>query len=406
MTFTAALILLAISSVDGAPATLTFAEAVSIARDAAPAAVTGVSTESIRGWRLPDMRLETTGNTTRMLDPLTANPLQTDGISTVLAADYPLWDGGARRARLDALDERVRRLERNGLDARRFEALVEAFGDLYLAQQQEQRFAPLHERLAEEAERASRLLRSGELSNLEASHRRTLASGAASQLLELRLRREDAAARLSGILGLETEPQLVLALDGNEVAAPRRSNVFRSASEEAVAQSRAQVRAAGTASQFTAMLSGFAGATAARSDFNDVSSSGTFGIYGLRIHLSYPLFRSASIAAAEARLALIESERVRDAEAAATRERSGALRRHAESLERRVELLLEQIEESRLTAASLERLAAAGLQSGADVVAAQLEVARREAELLGAQVARWKTMQRLAWLDQPEQSRP
>ena len=405
MTLAAALFALSIAAAPVTGPALTFDEALALAEGRTAAARSDDPLRGLRGPRLPDVRIETSGSATRTLDPFTANPLETEAATAVVAFDYPLFDGGARRAQLQALEARAR-VRPRGLSEARFAEILEAFGDLYLGQQQETIIRPLQEKLSLEAERAARLLRSGEISNLEASNRRTLAAAYAAQLLDVEARREDAAARLIDTLGLQTEPALVLDPAHSPDAPHFAMTAERiDASQAAVEESRARARAVAASSGFTATLSGLAGATTAHSEFNDVSSAGTYGIYGLRVHLSYPLLRSTSLAAAEARIALQESLRAQEEASAASRQRIASLRREEQSAVRRIDLLAQQLEEARLAAASVERLANAGLRPGADVVFTQAEVERRRLDLLAAQVQRWKTAQRLRWLAEREPRR-
>jgi outer membrane protein TolC len=404
MTFAAAFFALSIAAAPVTGPALTFDEALALAEGRTAAVRSGDPLRELRGPRLPDVRIETSGSATRTLDPFTANPLETEAATTVVAFDYPLFDGGARRAQLEALEARTR-LRPRGLSEARFAEILEAFGDLYLGQQQETIIRPLQEKLGAEAERAARLLRSAEISNLEASNRRTLAAGYAAQLLEVEARREDAAARLIDTLGLQTEPAVVLDASGPGDPRDVATTVERvDPNQAAVEESRARERAVAASSGFTATLSGLAGATTAHSEFNDVSSAGTYGIYGLRVQLSYPLLRSTSLAAAEARIAVQESLRAQEDASAAARQRIASLRREEQTADRRIDLLRQLLEEARLAAASIERLANAGLRPGADVVFTQAEVERRRLDLLAAQVQRWKTAQRLRWLAEQQVS--
>lgn len=402
MIHAAALLIVFAATAPVAPATLTFAEAIGIAQGEAPEAVEEDYAAALRGPRLPDVRIEATGNTSRTLDPFTSDPLRLAALSSVLAVDYPLLDGGARRAQLAAIEARQRRSRAPRLDEARYDEIVEAFGDLYLAQRQEELLRPWNEKLSAEAERATRLLQSGEIANLEAAGRRSQAAMSARQWLDLESRREDASARLMAILGLQSEP--TLALDGAELPANGSGlrDPYLAATEAALEENRARLRTLEGPSRLTATLSGFAGMTSGRSEFNDVSSSGTFGIYGLRVHLSYPLFRGAQVAAAEARLAVEESTRLREEAATAAKKQEDALRRQVRTIERQLELQQQQLEETRLTAASVQRLADAGLRSNADLVFVATDVARVEAEVLALQVQRWKSVQRLRRLSAPE----
>jgi outer membrane protein TolC len=400
MTF--AVILLVWSTILPADAgsALTFEEALRRARGGTSSTrVDPVS--ALRGPTLPNVRIETVGNVSRTLDPFTADPLDTQALTSALAFDYPLWDGGARRAQLEALELRAR-FGPEGLEEAKFTSLVESFGDLYLAQQQEAILRSLQATLSSEAERSARLLQAAEISALEASNRRSMAAAWASQLLEAEVRRDDAATRLREILGLENEP--VVVLDETATAPAIRDENERVsddrvlAGELSVEASRARERAVEASSRFTASLSGLAGATTARSEYRGDAASGTYGIYGLRVHLSYPLFRNTSIAAVEARLAVEESLRARDQASIAARQRAASLLREEAASQRRIELFGRQVEEARLTAASIDRLANAGLRGPADVAFVQAEVERRRLELLAVRVQRWKLVQHLRWL--------
>lgn len=402
MIFAATFLTVLAATAPNAPATLTFAEAIEIARGAAPVAAGEDYTAALRGPRLPDVRIETTGNTSQTLDPFTSDPLRLAALSSVLAVDYTLLDGGVRRAQLAAIEARQRRARATPLAEERYDEIVEAFGDLYLVQRQEELLRPWNEKITAEAERATRLLQSGEIANLEAASRRSQAAMSARQWLDLESRRDDASARLIGILGLQSEP--ILSLDRGEL--PANASMLRDrylkATEASLEENRARLRTLEGPSRLTATLSGFAGVSSGSSEFNDVTSSGTFGIYGLRVHLSYPLFRGAQVAAAEARLAVEESTRLRDEAATAASERAHSLRRQVRAGDRQIELLQQQLEETRLTAASVQRLADAGLRSNADLVFVAVDVARVESELLAMQVQRWKTVQRLRRFSGPE----
>lgn len=404
MILAAAFLMLLASAPADVPGTLTFSEALEIAQGTRPRVDEEDLAAALRGPRLPHVRIETTGNTSRTLDPFTSDPLQINSISSILAADYPLLDGGVRSAQLAAIEARQRRATATSLDEPRFEAIVEAFGDLFLAQQQEEVLRPWNARIEAESERATRLLQSGEITNLEAASRRSQATAGAQFWLDLQARREDASARLMEILRLPSEPRL--ALDDVDLRPAAEETPLRdrylAAMEVSLEEARMRVRTSELPSRLTATLSGFAGVTSASSEFRDVTSSGTFGIYGLRVHLAYPLIRNASLAAAEARLALVESTRLREEAEEAARKRADSLRRQLLASERQTELLQQQREEARLTAASVQRLSDAGLRTNTDVVFVALDVARLEAELLAAQVRRWKSVQRLRWLSGSE----
>jgi outer membrane protein TolC len=382
---------------------LTFDEALVLAtRAGAAAAGLDHSLAPLPLRQSPEVRVETAGNAGRALDPFSSDILDTEALTTALTVHYPLWDGGAHRAQVEALEARAAK-EHAYLSDARFTTLVEAFGDFYLAQEQEIVLRPLHARLAAEAEKAMRLLEAGELTALEASGRRSLAAAYASQLLEVDIRRGNASARL---LELAVDPPATVTLDESP-AAPHVAESSEVADDRvrsgsrALAVSRARERAVAASSGFTATLSALAGATTARSEYRDATSTGTSGVYGLRIHLSYPLWRNASVASAEARMAVHESARLQAEASESARQRLASLQRDEDAESRRIALLQQQLEEARLAAGSVERLAQAGLRPASDVAFATAEVERRRLDLLAARVQRWKIVQQLRWLVEP-----
>jgi outer membrane protein TolC len=143
-------------------------------------------------------------------------------------------------------------------------------------------------------------------------------------------------------------------------------------------------------------LSGYAGAGAANSTFSGTTSSGAFGIYGLRVQLSLPLFdhtSEADVARAELELARAVADRdaaLREAKRAAAQET-----RRVEAQKKRVAILAESYEIARRRHESMARLAGAGLRSDADALAAAGEVAERAMRLNEARVEEWKSIQRL-----------
>lgn len=397
-----------------AQSTLTFGEAVALARTTAasrPAAVArDVST--LRRSRYPDIRAEATAGRSRSLDIFADGPLDLSSTNAVVAFDYPLWDGGLRTSRLDALEWRVRRLERSDLDDGRFAQLVDAFGDLYLAQRQGEIVRPVAERLSSDASRAADLIASGDLSNIMAAERREIALGVSARMLEIEARRIHAAARLRLLTGIENEPDLVLdpsqpAVESLEgiVVRDQWVDISSMAVEEALDRLQ-QVRAA---NGFQATLSGSLGFGAARSEFRGAESSGSFGVYGLRVHLSYPLFGwSPRVAIAEAavELAHATSAKLVADDAASARAAEYLMRR--QSAEQRMELLRQSVEIGREREQSLQRLVEAGARSESELAQAVAERTRREGDLLAAEVERWKAAQLLARMTaparQPEQS--
>lgn len=383
------------------PQPLTFEEAVGLAsRPAASSSAEIAERElsALRWKRLPSVRLESTGNASRTLDLFAEGPLETRYATSVIAFDYPLWDGGAGRLRFDAVERKLRDVAAAGrMDDGRYEQLVNAFADLYLAQQESALLTPVVDQLARDAAESAALLERGELSNIAAAERREAALSLASRQLELEARRLDATTRLRALTGIDHEPSLVADLDA---PVPEPADVaddrVRFASV-ALTESRARVREVEAASGFRAALSGFAGIGAASSYFRDIASEGSFGIYGLRVHLSYPLIRGVnSLAVAEARADLARNLAYHDAAIDAANARASELRLRQETSARRVELLARSVAISRDREASLERLVAAGVRSANDIVMARADRIRREAELLAARVDRWRSGRLLA----------
>jgi len=381
-----------------APLTFDEAKAMAAARVAAPASIDVAA----RDLRLPDIRIEASGGTSRTMHPFTAEPLQTDVASTVLAIDYPLFDGGAERARRNASAARLRRLT-GGIpfDDARFARLVDAFGDLYVAQREREILTPVTEKISGVAERSARLLASGEITNLTASARSDLATAHAARLLDADIRRQDAVSRLRALTGLDAERPVVLdtadAVAGvsDDAAIAVDANV--AAASAAVEDNRARLLEVRAASGFRAAISGTAGVASAQSSFQNATSSGAFGIYGLRVLLSYPLLRgngAYDVAEAEARLAQSEAER--DEVLAASRVRVASLLERDGTGRRRLALLQQSVEQANANVASLERLVGAGLRSDIDLATVRAEAARREVDVLSAQVAQWKVAQLLA----------
>lgn len=380
--------------------TLTFDQAVALAvtRSGSARAERSQLPElaELRRGRLPAVRAEVFGNSSRTLDLFSEGPYEVRFASSVLAFDYPLWDGGVTRARLAAIEEKVRRAEaaRERLDDSRFVQLLDVFGELYLAQKQEEILRPFHERLSAEADRSMALMASGEISNLTATERRETALDFASRLLDLQARRIDAAEKLRGLTGLEVEPIVVLDLeqpasevnDVNEVA----DDSVRAAAI-AVEESRARLRHIEASNGFRALFSGYVGIGSAESKFGSQSSNGSFGVYALRINLSYPLFGGVTkLPIAEARIDLEHSMAARDAAIEAARDRAIEYDFRARAAKRRIDLMLESVERSREREDSLQRLVLAGVRPEADLVHAQAERSRRQTDLLAARIEHWK----------------
>jgi outer membrane protein TolC len=392
--------------------TLTFEDAVVLVAKNSPAAPPVPSGIGGLRSRLPDVRVETTGNTSRTLDFFADGPFEVRYASSVLAFDFPLWDGGASEAHIASVEGKLRRLAAHDrIDDARFEQLLDAFSALYLAQKESAVIGAVTELLSEVESRSARLAAAGEMTNLAATERSEIALAFRSRLLEIQARRIDAAARLRLLTGVETEPKLVLDLSQPVPAMVTSENATDDsvkAATLALEASRVRLREVTMFSGFRATLSGFGGFGGASSRFRDASSRGSFGVYGLRLNLSYPILRGGGgIAVVEARADVAQSEAIRAAAVEAARLRAAEYRLREETSRRRIDLLQQSIEVSKQREESLQRLVSAGMRSDSDLAQARGERVRREADLLAAQVERWKAAQLLARMTTAEsQSHP
>lgn len=396
----------AIASADlSAAEPLTFDQAITLAAgragDATAAAPLRAEIAALRRSQLPSVRAEVTGNTSRTLDLFAEGPLAVRYASSVLAFDYPLWGGSSTRARMDALRSKLQRVETGaGLDDARYTQIVDAFADLYVIQRQTEVTRTFAERIEEAVKRSEELLSKGEISNLIATERQESALAYRTRLLDLEARRIEAASRLRLLTGLESEPSV--SLDPAAVreiaadAASFRDDVLDNANI-AVEESRSRLEIARSGGGFRAFLSGFAGVGAAESDFRSQRSSGSFGIYGLRLNLVYPLIGGSSgVAIAQAQADLARSIAVRDEAMRAASVRAAEWKLRQETAARRAVLMEQSIDAARRRVDSLQRLVEGGVRSESDLAIARDDLLQREIDLLQTQIARWKAAQVLA----------
>ena len=400
---TFAAFVLCVAALDTGAQTLTFGEALALA-SAKAAGTTAPPFRSeipaLRRHRLPSVRAEVNANTSRTLDLFAQGPYESRYATSVLAFDYPIWDGGSMDARIDSLEARLERLAaREGLDDGRFARLVESFGQLYVAQREAELIRPLFDEMAADAGNADTLIASGEISNLTAIERGDAFLSLQSQLLEAEARRIDAATRLRLLTGIGTEPVVTLDVTAVATTGAGLADDTVEATKGAVDESRARLREIEASSGFRALLQGFVGFGTAQSSFGDSSSRGSFGIYGLRIHLSYPLFRGMNgLPLAEAHADLRQNLAAHDAAIVAAQARAAEYRLREESAARRVALLRQSADAARLRQESLQRLVDAGVRGQADVAHARADRTRRQVALLQAEVERWKAARLLEWM--------
>lgn len=383
---------------------LTFDEAMELAAARPRESGTGsleAEIAELRRARLPSVRAEVTANTSRTLHLITDQPFELHAATSVVAFDYPLWDGGATRSRIEAAEAKLRRVfSREGLDDARFALLLDVFADLYLTQRQSAISRPLLEEIKADTAGVDLLLAAGEMSNLNAADRRDVELFFASRNLETEARRIEMATRLRLLTGLESEPALAIDLSEPAVVPPTGDLVARDDRVElaslAVQSSRARLEQVTSANSFRAFLSGMVGIGVNESDLQPIDASGSFGIYSLRLHLTWPILPGeGAISIAEARADLQQTLDNLDAAIEASRARGAEYRLRSLVADERIELLSESVEISREREESLGRLVSAGLRTPSELTLARAERARREMDLLAVRIERWKSVRML-----------
>ncbi|HUR79129.1 MAG TPA: TolC family protein, partial [Thermoanaerobaculia bacterium] len=340
---------------------------------------------------MPSIRAESTYSSAENLSLFSERVDRFDAFTAVVSLDYPLLDRGGERRRNDALRADAQLLRRNAVDEREsvFRETLEAFAALYLAEQRIQVLNAASARATALRKRATNLLARGEISNLTAAQWQDQALATESQLVDLELQRLDAETRLKQLMGDPSSEALRASLDldqrteAGEPAATRASLIEarqRLAFEEATAARRPQL-----------MLNAFGGVATVPSTYRTDAEDGTFGIYGLRISLSLPMFDAAAKRRViEARLQLEEATRVRTLAETASRNRAELLRLAIAAADKRMQLLRDAIAAARQREESVTRLVRAGVRSEGELIDATNAIARRESDLLAARVERWK----------------
>jgi outer membrane protein TolC len=393
-----------------ADTTLTFPAAIERAFRVRGAATTfdaqAATLEALPFRTLPVVRAETGFSTAENLNLLTDSVGRFDAFTAVVSVDYPLLDGGAERRRLATIKADAQILRRRALDEADdvFRETLEAFAQLYATEQRIQFIGEGARRAAELRQRARTMLETGQISNVTATQWQDQALATESQLVDLELQRLEAETRLKQLTGdtsgetlhahvnIDDEPMLK-EIKVNEIveadAAVARASLVaerrRLALQEAVAAKRPQI-----------LLSAFGGVAAVPSSNEFNADEGRFGIYGLRLSLSLPMFDAgAARRLAEARLELEEAVRVRNLTESATRNRLDLLWLAIAAAEKRMSLLQEAVRVAKDREQSIVRLVMAGVRPEADLVEAANDVARRESDLLAVRVDRWKLQQRI-----------
>lgn len=306
-----------------------------------------------------------------------------EALTGIVFVDYPLFERDAVRRRADALRLDGQLLRQRAFEEENeiFERTLDAFADLCAA---EERMALLRDgasRAATLRERTRAMLEVGQISNITAAQWQDQALAAESMLIDLELQRLDAETRLKQLMGDTTPTRLRVTWSASappphpHAAGPLREQRARLAFEDAAAMRRPQF-----------LLSAYGGVA----DYQ-----GTFGIYGIRLTMTFNT--AADRRLAEARIALEDAERARLLIENTERNRVELLELEHAAAERRIELLTQSIETARKRQESVTRLVAAGVRTEADIVAATSEIARRESDLTGARIDAWKVRQRIEW---------
>jgi len=408
------------------PATLQFtadeavARAVARARGDRDARQRAVRLEASRSAaaRLPVVRAEGVVNDSRTADVFAQEPFELQSSSVLLAVDYPILDGGLSRARERAAIEEARRLGLGlGTEEAIFEETIVAYGDLYGVRRQRALVGEAAASLITEATRAEGLLRSGQMSRVALAGVQEAVLASRADTLALDLVALEAEARLRSVLGIGDGAEMIVdlreELDSPKMlsgAPDREAARMRSLERDAlVAESDAEVarkdlalREAQSFQKPHLNFAGFAGISAARSNFGGiVSSQSGFGVYGARLTLSYPILdRARGLAVAKAK---VELERSREQRALALEAAEARFAERWSRLDRarkRIELLEQWVRVAREREASLGRLTAAGVRSRAELASATGERARREGDLVRAKAQRWTLLRVLGGMTQ------
>ena len=369
----------------------------------------GTSSESILNAlpsrTLPSVRAETSFSSAENLNLLSERVDRFDAFTAVVSVDYPLLDRGADRRRLDALRADARILHRRTADEAEtiFRETLDAFAQLYLAEERIRLLEPATTRAAELRERASSKLESGDINNLTAAQWQDQALTTESQRVDLELQRLEAETRLKQLIGdTSSEPlRASLVLDDTAMT-PGPSRDAAVTTDAGVARAslmqerqRLALQEASALRRPQLLLSAFGGVAAVPSSY-EAADDGTFGIYGVRLSLTLPMFDAAAARrVAEARLQLEEASRVRATAETATRNRIDLLLLALDAAGKRIGLLTEAVAVARQRQESVARLVAAGVRSEAELLEAASALARRESDLLAARVDRWKLQQQL-----------
>ena len=362
---------------------------------------------------MPTVRAETAYSSAENLNLLSESVDRFDAFTALVSVDYPLLDAGAERRRVAALRADAELIRRRALDEDGdvFRDTLDAFARLYIAERRIELLRDAAARATTLRERSRTMLEAGEISNLTAAQWQDQALATETQIVDFELQRLDAETRLRQLIGdrsgerlrasltLEEDPATPAELKEDTIvesdAAVTRATLVqerqRLAFQEAVALRRPQL-----------LLSAFGGVAAVPGAYRSDADEGTFGIYGVRMTLSLPMFDAAvARRLAEARIQFDEATRVRAVTETVTRNRIELLRLALTAADQRITLLTDAVRVAKQREESVSRLVLAGARPEADLVESASAVARRESDLLAARVERWKLQQHVRHAGNP-----
>lgn len=375
-----------------ADVTLTFPAALERAvRMHAPASDTSIL-DTLPTRTLPVFRAETAFSSAENLNLLSEDVRRFDAFTAIVSADYPLLDRHAdqRRAAMLRADAQLLRHPTDAV----FQQTLDAFAQLYLAQE---RIKLLRVDVAKDLQkRAAAKVSRGDISLLTATQWKDQALATQSQYVDLELQRIEAETRLKQLIG-DTSTEPIHAVLGDvplPAVAPSvpqlREQRQRLALEEALAARRTQL-----------LLSAFGGVATVPSTYRSNAEDGTYGIYGVRLSLTLPMFDAGSARrVAEARLQLEEATRARAIAEDEQRNHAAMLKLGLAAADKRIELLSEGVRIAQQRQQSVARLVAAGVRSDADLADATNGIAKRESDLLAVRVEKWKLQQQIKYAGQ------
>jgi outer membrane protein TolC len=362
--------------------------------------------ERVNASRFPSLRANADARTARTTDVFADRPLNLQSISTTVSAEYSLVTPRLMEARRNEALSRVESLRATvAQDRVAYERVLSAYADVYLFQKRKELLTSAASLLQRMDDESARMLASGQISLVAATTAREAVLAVRARVIDIELHRQMAERRLKEVIGETGDASLIADL-GADVARSESLTLDRAAAIEARVESdpavialrreiggtRLAVQEAVNRSGLRTDLSAYAGIGAARSNFEGLSSqSPGIGIYGINLHVSYPLLdRTPQIAVASARADLERNEA--RLQTALSEARSRAEQEWLEYSEaaRRIALLVEWGKVQREREESLTRLIRAGVRREADLSKAIVERAWQEEELLQVRLQRWR----------------